>query len=141
MMAKRPSRDVPQSIRHVAIIDVGKTNAKVSLVDAVAATELALRTHANGVRSDGLYPHFDVARLWDFIEASLSELNRTAAIDAVAITAHGSAGAFIIADAEDDGLAMPILDYEHPGPDELWAGCDAARPPFPSRCRRACHSD
>ena len=65
----------------------------------MAATELALRTHANPVRTDGLYPHFDVARLWDFIETSLSELNRTAAIDAVAITAHGSAGAFIVADA------------------------------------------
>ncbi len=116
--------------KHVAILDVGKTNAKVSLVDAVAATELALRTSANPARTDGPYLHFDVARLWEFFLDSLSSLNRDAPIDAIAITAHGSAGAFIVADRDDDGLAMPILDYEHPGPDEFWAGYDAARPAF-----------
>ncbi len=115
---------------HVAIIDVGKTNAKVALVDAEDATELALRTASNPGRSDGPYPHLDVARLWDFICESLSSLNREAPIGAISITAHGSAGAFISGDPDGDGLVLPILDYEFSGPDELSADYDRVRPDF-----------
>ncbi len=134
-MLSRPSPNPsPQGgggfLRHVAIIDVGKTNAKVALVGAEDGAELALRTSANPVRNDGPYPHFDVARLWDFILDALSSLNGETAIDAIAITAHGSAGAFIATDPEGDGLAMPILDYEHPAPAELAAEYDAVRPDF-----------
>ena len=79
---------------------------------------------------DGPYPHLDATGIWDFLCHALAGLNREAAIDAMAITAHGSAGAFLRAEREDDGLTMPILDYEHPGPDEFTAEYDAARPPF-----------
>jgi sugar (pentulose or hexulose) kinase len=116
--------------RNVAIIDVGKTNAKVSLVDAEEGAVLAFRAHANTTRTDGPYPHLDANGIWDFFCGALSALNSETAIDAIAITAHGSAGAFIAGDPEGDGLTMPILDYEHPGPDELYTEYDAARPPF-----------
>jgi sugar (pentulose or hexulose) kinase len=114
----------------VAVIDIGKTNAKVALIAAEDGTELALRKAATAVRADGPYPHFDVARSWNFITAALSELNREAPIDAISVTAHGSAGAFIDAGSAGDGLVLPILDYEFAGPDELTAEYDAARPPF-----------
>ncbi len=133
-MSRRPSpRPSPQGaaeIRTVALIDVGKTNAKVVLVDAAEAGERAFRTISNPARTDGPYAHFDVARLWDFILDALAELNREAPIDAVSVTAHGSAGAFISSNPEGDGLALPILDYEFPGPDELAAEYDRARPDF-----------
>ncbi len=61
---------------------------------------------------------------------SLKSLNREAPIDAIAITAHGSAGAFIDEEAEGDGLSLPILDYEYSGPDELAAEYAAVRPDF-----------
>jgi len=118
------------TLRHVAVIDTGKTNAKVSLVDASEATEHALRTTANPARTDGPYPHLDVTRLWDFICDSLADLNREVPIDAVAITAHGSAGAFIDGNPENEGLALPILDYEYAGPDEFQTEYDRARPDF-----------
>ena len=117
-------------IRTVAVIDTGKTNAKVALVAAEDGTELALRTDANAVRAEGPYPHFDVARLWAFLCDSLAALNREVPVDAISITAHGSAGAFISCDPEGDGLALPILDYEFEGPDELAAEYDAVRPAF-----------
>ena len=94
-------------LRHVAIIDVGKTNSKVSLVGADDAAVLAFRTHANATKTDGPYPHLDAAGIWDFVCDALSSLNREAAIDAIAITAHGSAGAFLSGDPEGDGLTMP----------------------------------
>ncbi len=117
-------------LRHVAIIDIGKTNAKVSLVDATEASEHALRTIANPALAGGPYPHLDVALIWDFVSDSLAGLNREAAIDAIAITAHGSAGAFIDGRPKGDGLTLPILDYEYSGPDELAAEYDRARPDF-----------
>jgi len=116
--------------RHVAIIDIGKTNSKVSLVAADNARELALRTHANVTKTNGPYLHLDAAGIWDFLCDALSSLNREAPIDAITITAHGSAGAFIAGDPESEGLTLPILDYEFLGPDELAAEYDAIRPPF-----------
>jgi sugar (pentulose or hexulose) kinase len=119
-----------KQVRNVAVVDVGKTNAKVALVAAEDGAELALRTAANPSRGDGPYRHFDVPKLWDFICGALAEVQRETPVDAISITAHGSAGALITGDAERDGLALPILDYEDPGPDELAAGYDAVRPPF-----------
>jgi sugar (pentulose or hexulose) kinase len=82
------------------------------------------------VRQDGPYPHFDIAHTWRFLCDALAELRRQAEIDAISITAHGSAGAFLSGTADGDGLALPILDYEFAGPDELAEEYDAARPPF-----------
>jgi sugar (pentulose or hexulose) kinase len=117
-------------VEYIAVIDVGKTNAKVTLVSARDAAELAHRTSANRVLGDGPYPHFDVGRIWDFLTSALAELNREAPIGAISLIAHGSAGAFLNGDPTDDGLALPILDYEFAGPDELRAEYDGVRPDF-----------
>ena len=116
------------------MIDVGKTNAKAVLVDAESGAETGLRTIPTVVRRDGPYPHFDVALTWDFVCDALAGLRREGAIDAISITAHGSAGAFLTGEADGDGLALPILDYEHPGPDELAADYDDIRPDFSETC-------
>jgi len=104
------------------------------VVDAGSGTELALRTARNDVRRDGPYPHFDVPRLWDFICGSLAELAREAPFDAVSVAAHGAAGVLLSgsrdADPDGDGVALPALDYEFSGPDEVAAEYDAVRPPF-----------
>jgi sugar (pentulose or hexulose) kinase len=122
--------EMAKPVRNVAVIDIGKTNAKLALVSAEDGAELALKTAANPPRSDGPYQHFDVPKLWDFICGALAEIRRESPIDAVSITAHGSGGALITGDPDGDGLALPILDYEDPGPDELAADYDAIRPPF-----------
>ncbi|RRI06450.1 carbohydrate kinase [Mesorhizobium tamadayense] len=114
-------------IRHVAVIDIGKTNAKVALVDLATMQEVALRRTANAVATDGPYPHHDVERLWAFILDSLAGLNREQHIDAVSITTHGATA--VLLDAEG-GLALPVLDYEFAGVDELFGDYDAVRPPF-----------
>ena len=40
-------------IRHVAVIDIGKTNAKVALVDLDNLTEIAVSRTSNTIRHDG----------------------------------------------------------------------------------------
>ena len=111
----------------VAVIDIGKTNAKVALVDLATMQEVALRRTANAVSTDGPYPHHDVERLWAFVLESLAALHRDQRIDAISITTHGATG--VLVDAEGN-LALPVIDYEFSGIDELAQDYDAVRPPF-----------
>ncbi len=125
------------AVRHVAVIDIGKTNAKVALVDLDRLAEIDMRRTPNAVSRDGPYPHFDVERLWSFILDSLGALNRERQVDAISVTTHGVAAALLDADGN---LALPVLDYEHDGPEQLAADYDAARPPFAETGRRGCRS-
>jgi sugar (pentulose or hexulose) kinase len=111
----------------VAVIDIGKTNAKVALVDLASLSETGVRKTPNEVLSDGLYPHYDVERLWTFILDSLRDLGQAAPIEAISITTHGATAALVDGDGN---LALPILDYEDTGPEQLAADYDRVRPPF-----------
>ncbi|MER9656843.1 FGGY-family carbohydrate kinase [Mesorhizobium sp. M0152] len=113
--------------RHIAVIDIGKTNAKVALVDLATSSEVALRRIANAPVRQAPYPHHDVEALWAFILDSLAGLNHEQQIDAISITTHGATGALVDASGE---LVLPALDYEFDGPDRLAAEYDAVRPPF-----------
>jgi sugar (pentulose or hexulose) kinase len=117
----------PPAPRHVAVIDIGKTNAKLALVRLPDLAEVAVRRRPNAVLPGPPYPHFDADALWDFIRDGLRELNLAAPVDAIVVTTHGSAAALVGADGR---LAMPVLDYEHDGPAELAAEYDALRPGF-----------
>ena len=113
--------------RHVAVIDIGKTNAKVALVDLAEMREIAMRTRPNSVLRDGPYPHFDVEALWDFILDGIAAIQREHPVDAIAVTTHGATAALL--DGQGN-LALPVLDYEHTGPDTLAAEYAAIRPSF-----------
>ncbi|RWX69057.1 carbohydrate kinase, partial [Mesorhizobium sp. M4B.F.Ca.ET.089.01.1.1] len=111
----------------VAVIDIGKTNAKVALVDLATLRETALRRSANAPLTGGPYPHHDIERLWTFILDSLAELHRGQRIDAISITTHGATAVLVDADG---GPALPVLDYEFSGPDDFAEDYDLIRPPF-----------
>ncbi|WP_069308115.1 FGGY-family carbohydrate kinase [Methylobrevis pamukkalensis] len=113
--------------RHVAVVDIGKTNAKLALVDVAAHAEVAVVTMANRVVADGPYPHFDEAALRDFCLSGLAGFHRDHGIDAISITTHGATAALI---GDDGALALPVLDYEHDGPEETRDAYDRIRPPF-----------
>lgn len=115
------------SPRFIGVVDIGKSNAKVAVVDAESRTELAVRKMPNIVLGDGPYPHYDIPTLWEFLCSSVADLNREQRLDALSVTTHGASAA--LTDAEGE-LALPALDYEFTGPDELAAEYDAVRPPF-----------
>lgn len=112
---------------HIAVIDIGKTNAKVVLVDLESLREVASRRTANRPRGDGPYPHHDVEALWTFILDALAALRREHEVDAICVTTHGATA--VLLDAEGN-LALPVLDYEHGGPDGSRAEYEAVRPSF-----------
>ena len=113
--------------RRIAVIDIGKTNAKVALVDTASHRETAVRKTPNHVLRDGLYPHFDMEGQWNFVLASLTGLYAAEPFDAISITTHGASAALV---KLDGSLALPALDYEHDGPDSLTEEYNAVRPPF-----------
>lgn len=111
----------------VAVVDIGKTNAKLAIVDSDKAQELDVRTAPNQVIQSDPYPHFDVSRLWNFLINSLKELSGLYSISSISITTHGAC--VVLLDTNGD-LATPILDYEHDGPDNLHESYNRIRPPF-----------
>ena len=111
----------------VAVIDIGKTNVKVALVDLSKGAEVAVETQPNRVMPGPPWPHFDVAGQWKFVITALRRLAAEARVEGIVVTTHGACAALLDADG---GLAAPVLDYEHPGPDALRAEYDAIRPPF-----------
>jgi len=112
---------------HIAVIDVGKTNAKLALVRADDLREIAVVTHPNKVLAGPPWPHFDLAGHWDFFLHHLADFHSTWGVNAISVTTHGAAG--VLLDAQGD-LAAPMLDYEYNGPDDLAAEYDALRPDF-----------
>ena len=112
--------------RHIAVIDIGKTNAKVVLIDAAQGTQLAARSLPNTVRQDGLYPHADVERLARFVLGALKDIHAEHGIEGISITTHGATAALIAGER----LAMPVLDYEHNGPAEIAEAYGKVRPDF-----------
>ncbi|WP_422371583.1 FGGY-family carbohydrate kinase [Hoeflea sp.] len=113
--------------RKIAVIDIGKTNAKVALVDLVSLKEVAVHQTPNRVIDAQPYPHYDIEALWSFIIASLAALQSEHGIGAITVTTHGASAVLLDAGGE---LAAPVLDYEHDGPDQLAAEYDNVRPGF-----------
>lgn len=114
-------------MRHAAVIDIGKTNAKVALVDLQDLSEIAVAKMPNRVLTGAPWPHYDTDGLWAFVLKSLADFQKREAVEAITVTTHGASVALLTADGT---LAAPVLDYEFSGPDELAEAYDAIRPPF-----------
>lgn len=113
-------------MRKIAVIDVGKTNAKLALVDLTDLSEIAVRTRPNTVQHAPPFPHYDLAGHWRFFCEGLRAFHRDFGVDGVSITTHGAAATLI----GHDGAALPMLDYEHTGPEETANAYNALRPSF-----------
>lgn len=114
-------------IRNVAVIDIGKTHAKLIVVDGETGEEIASRRIANRVLSAPPYPHYDIEALWAFILDGLSAFRETPGYQAISITTHGASAALL------DGagnLALPVLDYEHSYGGDIERAYSSLRPPF-----------
>ncbi len=111
----------------VAVLDIGKTNVKVALVDMESMAEIAVLTRPNRVREGPPYPHFDIDGIWDFFLDGLRRMHAEHGVDEISVTTHGAC--FVLLD-EAGGLACPVLDYEHDGPDTLAQEYDAIRCAF-----------
>jgi sugar (pentulose or hexulose) kinase len=112
------------TLRHIAVIDIGKTNAKVLAVDLGTGEEHVIARQPNAVLYRAPYPQADVESLWAFL---LKSLRQAGPVDAISVTTHGATAALV---AGDGSLALPVLDYESHAPEAMAADYDARRPEF-----------
>ena len=114
-------------LKNIAVIDIGKTNVKLIIVDSEAMTEVCVATRPNKVLPGPPWPHFDTEGHWAFLLSGLKEFHQRFGIGGISITTHGACVALL----DDEGqLAAPILDYEHDELDLYTDEYDALRPSF-----------
>ena len=100
----------------IAVIDLGKTNSKVALVDTTQAQEIKVVTQSTTVNEKTPFPSLDHESIENFIFNSLSELAKESDINAITVTTHGATAALLDAQGQ---LALPVLDYEFKDIDNL----------------------
>lgn len=101
----------------VAVLDIGKTNVKLSAASADGAILETLST-PNPTRPGPPYRHHDVRALEAWARDALARLVARHRIAAIVPCGHGSGGVLV----GEDGPALPMVDYEDQPP----AGIDAA---------------
>jgi sugar (pentulose or hexulose) kinase len=110
----------------VAVLDVGKTNVKLTAASRDGALIETL-TLANTPAAAPPYLHTDTARIEAWLLAELPALAKRHDIGAIVATGHGSAAGLV----SDDGLLMPMIDYEAEVPAAITAAYVAAAGPLP----------
>jgi sugar (pentulose or hexulose) kinase len=109
----------------IAVIDIGKTNIKALSFDD-DGTVLLERSAPNRSIGGEPYLHFDEPAIWQFILASLRDIDSHHRVRTLVVTTHGAAGALI----DDEGLVLPIMDYEELRIDEIESDYAPFRPTF-----------
>lgn len=111
--------------RLLAVLDIGKTVAKLSLWSDEGEM-VARATRPNQKLQVGDHFVLDVAGIENWIAGILSDFATKGRIDAIIPVSHGAAAVII----RDGKLAYPPLDYEDSIPAPLRAEYDRARDPF-----------
>ncbi len=105
----------------IAVLDIGKTNAKLLAIDAAGRT-LATTSRACHPTNGAL----DSEAVWEWSLAGLRDLATRFELTAIVPVAHGAAG--VLVDAQ--GPVHPAIDYEAVPPAAIDAEYDALRPAF-----------
>lgn len=104
----------------VAVLDVGKSNVKLSACTGRGHVVETLST-PNPVRPGPPYAHHDLAALNAWVLDSLSALCARHPLTDLIASGHGSGGLLVgdDPDADGTGLVLPMVDYEQPLPEGL----------------------
>ena len=110
----------------LAVLDVGKTNAKLIAFSRDGKLLEQIRHPQQVVIENGLRV-LDVDGIFRWLEAALADLRRRHDLSGLMASTHGCACALI---GDDNALAAPILDYEQEIPAEANAEFARVAPPF-----------
>lgn len=124
----------------VAVLDVGKTNVKLSAVtvDGVVVETLSV---ANPVLPGPPWRHHDLDGLGEWIFANLAVLGRRHPLQTFVAAGHGSGGVLVGHDPDTAaGVALPMIDYEQQLPEEIRLGYQPLAGSFFDRGSAMMHS-
>jgi len=110
----------------LAVLDVGKTNAKLIAFSSDGKILEQLR-HPQHVVVEAGRRVLDVDGIFGWLETALAELRRRHDLSGLMVSTHGATCALI---GDDNALAAPILDYEQDFPAEACAEFARLAPPF-----------
>ncbi len=111
-----------------AVLDIGKTHVKLVVVDSGNAVA---NFNCKNAPIAGMYPQADVNYIWNWICETLSACSYTKEVKELIVTTHGATAALVDINSDaEDGLALPVLDYEYTGIDECIAAYQSVRPEF-----------
>ncbi|WP_179875462.1 FGGY-family carbohydrate kinase [Sinorhizobium sp. BJ1] len=106
----------------VAVLDVGKTNVKLSAADA-DGTIIETLSVPNPVLPGPPWRHHDLDALGEWVFETLASLSRRHVFSAFVASGHGSGGVLTGADPNaGDGAVLPMIDYEQPLPADIRDG-------------------
>jgi len=75
--------------RATVVLDIGKTNAKLTLI-AADGSQLAEQRRSNTILQDGPYPHHDTEGIWHWMLGVLRQFAGQASIGAIVPVTHGA---------------------------------------------------
>ena len=110
----------------IAVLDVGKTNAKVALVDPALGQEIWSARRANAVIQGAATRELDLVAIESWLLESLREAPQRERVAAIVPVAHGAAA--VLVDHAGEVLAAP--DYEDIGFDDVAGEYGALRDPY-----------
>ena len=104
----------------IAVLDVGKSNVKLSACDIDGHVVETLTT-PNPVLPGPPWRHHDLKALNDWVMAGLADLGRRHPLGHFVASGHGSGGVLVgdDPDAGGHGAVLPMVDYEQPLPEGM----------------------
>lgn len=110
------------------VFDIGKTHVKLHMLSPILETLESVQTNNQPIFAP--YPSANVDGIWQWFCSNTSTLCRNHEVAELCITTHGATAGIINRDRSDNGLVMPICDYEFSGVDEFNEDYRAHRPNF-----------
>ena len=104
----------------IAVLDVGKSNVKLSACDDAGHVVETLTT-PNRTLPGPPWRYHDLKVLNDWVMKGLVDLGRRHRLEHFVASGHGSGGVLVGDDPDEggDGAVLPMVDYEQPLPDGL----------------------
>ncbi len=118
------------AIPAVVVLDIGKTHVKLFAIAPHGGPVLSSRQVTNQSVEAEPYLHVDVDRIWAWLVDALSELAPRFEIEAIIPCAYGSTAVLI----DDDGLVLPMMDYEAEPPLDIVRDYAETAPVFAEVC-------
>jgi len=111
------------------VIDIGKTNIKIHVLDN-SHNYLAIFNKKNDVCHNSFYDAVDVEGIWAWLIKTIKACSQNFQINSLVVSGHGATGALIDTSKGEDGLVLPIMDYEWNGLESVNVEYEGIRPSF-----------
>lgn len=110
----------------IVVLDIGKTNIKVSALALDNAECIEIQRSPNTVVNDDVYPKADIDSIWEWFKGQLKNIAQHSDIRYITCTTHGATAVCL----SGVNVILPVLDYEYEGVEELNSTYNSVRPEY-----------